>query len=94
MTAHRALNSVLAVASIVGLIALMQGIDHIDNAVHEPAAAADARLAAIKERRLQMARVEFCLKSQGPQSYPVEQEDGSFRCIGKRGQKGMQVAQQ
>ena len=94
MTAHRALISVLAVASIVGLIALMQGLDRIDNAVHETAAAADARLAAIKERRLQMARVEFCLKSQGPQSYPVEQDGGEFRCVGKRGQKGIQVALQ
>lgn len=94
MTAHRALNTTLAIAAIVGLVAVMQNRDAADEAFAASAAAQDARFAAIKARREEMARVEFCLKSQGPQSYPIEQEDGSFRCFGKRGQRGMVVALQ
>jgi hypothetical protein len=94
MNVHRILNATLAVAFVVGTIALAQHLDAADEAWSEHAAVNDARLAAIKERRLQMARIEFCIKSQGPQSYPVEQDGGEFRCVGKRGQKGIQVALQ
>lgn len=96
MTPHRALNVTLAIAAIVGGIALMQRADEISNAMHATASAQDARLAAVKARREEMARIEFCLKSQGPATFPMEMEDGSFRCKTKRGKDAgpVQVAQQ
>lgn len=90
---HRTFN-LIGAALIVALFVSVQHLDEVTDAVNAKNAANDARLAALKEKRAQMARVEFCIKSQGPQSYPIEQEDGQFRCIGKRGQKGITVAQQ
>lgn len=90
---HRTFN-LIGAALVVALFVSVQHLDEVTDAVNAKNAEADARLAAVKERRQQMARVEFCIKSQGPQSYPVEQEGGEFRCVGKRGQKGITVAQQ
>ena len=93
MTAHRALNITLALAAIVGLYAFTQRMDVLDSIKHQ-SAEQDARFAALKARREELARIDFCNRSQGPQSWPVEQEDGTFRCIGKRGQRGQVVALQ
>jgi len=94
MTAHRAINIALVIAAIVCTYAMAQNKDAADEAFAASASARDARFAAMKARREEMARADFCNRSQGPQSWPVEQEDGTFRCVGKRGQRGMLVAAQ
>lgn len=83
-----------AALCVVAGIGAMQHLDDVEAAVAAQHAANDARLAAVKARREEMARREFCLKAHGPASAPVEQEDGGFRCIGKRGQRGQLVALQ
>lgn len=81
---HRTFN-LIGAALVVSLFAAIQHLDEVTDQINAQNAANDARLAAVKARREEMSRAEFCLKSQGPATYPVEQEDGTFRCKTKRG---------
>lgn len=89
MTTHRIYN----IAGALAIVAMFAAIQQMD-AVSEHTAAmqvanekAAARLQAVADRREWQSRVSVCHRSLGPQTEPVEDEDGNFFCRYASGRK-------
>jgi hypothetical protein len=84
MTHH--IKPAMAILVILGLTAFMQASDD-EAAAADRAVAHEVRVAqhqARQEAREWAHRVSVCHRAFGPNTTPVEDEDGNFRCAGRR----------
>ena len=73
-----------AVLAVVSTISLMQ---HLDSQ-----ASGDFDALALQEQRNWQQAVQFCHRAFGPQTAPEYDHDDNLMCVGKRGQRHIEVA--
>lgn len=89
MTTHRIYNMAGAMAIVAMFVAIQQmdAVSAHTEAMAVANEASEARIAAVQAKREWQARVLNCHRAFGPQTEPVEDEDGNFFCRDARGRK-------